>query len=280
MARVSERIRASLNPFQIQASAGGVPGQATLQIQNLGDIVDKFLVEIEGLDETWYSRSASSIALMPQASDHVQISFQPPKKKGVKARAYPFAVSVRSQSMPDQTTTVIGQLEVQPSIEFKLGVRPYRISSRRKGNFRINIASTGVSDASVVLDATDLDEGLSFTLPPDNPEVRAWETIEVPMTARPKRGSMVGERKRYDITITATDPNGKTQTANCEFNHRPFMASWRPVVRVVRALIVLAAIGTLVYFVLHWGGGWGTLTRSPQTWVDQLVRTVEGWFFK
>jgi len=36
----------------------------------------------------------------------------------------------------------------------------------------------------------------------------------------------------------------------------------------------------LIYFVLQWGGGWKTLTSSPQTWVNQLIRTVEGWFFR
>jgi len=106
-AKASERIRASLSPTALQVQAGVTPAQATLQIQNLGDIVDKFLIEIEGLDETWYSRSASSIALMPQATDEVQISFQPPKKKGVKAKEYPFAVTVRSQSTPEEATSVI-----------------------------------------------------------------------------------------------------------------------------------------------------------------------------
>jgi len=138
-AKVSERIRASLSPTQLQVQAGGVPLIATLQLQNLGDIVDKFLVEVEGLDQTWYSRSASSVALMPQATDQVQISFQPPKRKGVKARPYPFAVTVSSQSTVEEATSIIGQLEILPLIEFKLRVHPYRVSCRRKGTFRIKI---------------------------------------------------------------------------------------------------------------------------------------------
>ena len=193
-AKASERIRASLSATALQVQAGVTPVQAMLQIQNLGDIVDKFLVEIEGLDETWYSRSASSIALMPQATDQVQISFQPPKKKGVKAKEYPFAVTVRSQSTPEEATSVVGQLEVLPAVDFKLRVQPYRVSCRRKGTFRINLANTGVSDTTFVLDATDLDEGLRFRFKTDNPEVTAWNTFEVPMLARPKRGSMVGEK--------------------------------------------------------------------------------------
>ena len=275
-ATVSERIRASLSPTELQTSAGGVPVSATLQVQNLGEIVDKFLVEVEGLDEAWYSRSASSIALMPQATDQVQISFQPPKKKGVKSKAYPFAIIVRSQSSPEEATSIIGQLEVLPSAEFKLGVHPYRVSCRRKGTFRISLANTGVSSVDLTLDATDLDEGLRFRFKNENPTVAAWNTIEVPMIAKPKRGGMVGEKKRYDITITAVAGDGNPQSVNCELHHGPFIGSWRPILRVIRILIFLAILGVVIYYVLQWGGGWGMLRSDPQEWVGRLVRTVEG----
>jgi hypothetical protein len=142
----------------------------------------------------------------------------------------------------------------------------------------VNLANTNVSDVSFILEATDLDEGLRFQFKDDKPAVSAWNTVDVPMLARPKRGSTVGEKKRYDITVTARTEDGRTQTTNCEFYHNPFMTSWRPLLRVVRALIVIGAIVTLIYFILRWGGGWSTLTKSPQTWVNNLVNTVEGWF--
>ncbi len=279
-AKASERIRVSLSPTELQASAGGMPAQATLQLQNLGEIVDKFTVEIEGLEETWYSRSASSIALMPQATDQVQISFQPPKRKGVKAKVYPFAITVRSQSTPEEATSVVGQLEVQPSVEFKLGVRPHRVSCRKKGTYRINLANVGTADANFTLEATDLDEGLRFRFQPDNPVVAAWNTIEVPMLARPKRGSMVGEKKRYDITVTVIAGEGNTQSINCELNHKPFIGSWRTIFRVIKTLLILAVVVVAVYLILNLGGGWGALRSSPQTWVNQLIHTIEGWFFR
>jgi uncharacterized membrane protein len=280
VAKASERIRAALKTAYFQAYAGGTPVEATLQLQNLGEVVDKFLVEVEGLDETWYSRSASSIALMPQATDEVQIFLNPPKKKGVKAKSYPFAITVRSQSAQEEATTVVAELEVQPAVEFKLGVHPYRVSCRRKGTFKVTLTNTGVSDASLYLDGTDLDEGLKFRFKNENPEVTAWKTIEVPVVTRPKRGSTVGERKRYDITLTATTADGNTQSVNAELHHNPFIGSWRPIIRVIRAIVVLGIIGVVVYFVLKGGGGWSTLTSSPQTWVSNLVNTVEGWFFR
>jgi uncharacterized membrane protein len=279
-AKASERIGVTLSATELQLQAGGMAEVVTVQLRNLGEIVDKFLVNVEGVDETWYSRSASSIALMPENTEQVQISFQPPKKRGVKERTYPFAITVSSQSKPEDATIVTGQIEVLPLVEYKLKVAPYRVSSRRKAKYRINLANTGMSDAKVYLEATDLDEGLRFKFKQEEAVVTAWETIEIPMVARPKRGSTVGERKRYDISITTTTEDGNTQTMNCEFNHRPLMASWRPIWRLLRLIIVLGIIGIAAYYILRLGGGWRVLYDSPQTWVDQLVRTVEGWFFR
>jgi uncharacterized membrane protein len=278
--KTSERIGVSLSATELQLQAGGMPEVVTVQLRNLGEIVDKFLVQVEGIDDAWYSRSASSIALMPQTTDQVQISFQPPKQRGVRARTYPFAVTVSSQSKPEEATIITGQIAVLPLVEYKLKVAPYRVSSRRKANFRVNLANTGMSEAKIHLEATDLDEGLRFKFKEEEPVVAAWKTIEVPMVARPKRASTVGERKRYDIVITATTEDGNTQTVNCEFNHRPLMASWRPIWRLIRVIIFLGIIGVAIYYILKLGGGWRVLYNSPQTWVDQLVRTVQGWFFR
>ena len=95
--------------------------------------------------------------------------------------------------------------------------------------------------------------------------VAAWEAVEVPMVVRPKQGSTIGERKRYDIVVTATTEDGNTQTANCEFNHRQLMASWRTIWRLIRAIIILGIIGTAAYYLLKLGGGWRVLYNNPQT---------------
>lgn len=186
---------------------------------------------------------------------------------------------MRSQTIPEEVTSIVGQIEVLPLVEFKLGVNPHRISCRRKGTFRVSLASTGVTDASFTLEAIDLDEGLRFRFKKgENPVVTAWNTVEVPMIAKPKRGSMVGEKKRYDITVTATADDGKVQSVNCELNHAPLMSSWRPILRLIRVIIVLAILGVAVYYILRLGGGFGTLTKSPQTWVNQLSHTITSWF--
>ena len=272
--KTSDRIRVLVLPAELEVTAGTVPVTSTVEIQNMGEIVDKFLVEIEGLEKSWYSQSASSVALMPQATDQVQVSFHPPKMKGVRSGTYPFAVVVRSHSRQEESTIAGGQLEILPSAEFTLKVAPMRISCRRKARFRINLVNRGVSNAEVFIEATDYDENLRFRIKNNSPTVEAWQTAEVPIVARPKRGSIVGERKRHDITISARTVDGPPQSVHCEMHHRPFLSSWRP----VKIFIILIIAGIVLNYIVGLGGGWISLFKNPQEWFYEAVRHVKGWF--
>ncbi|MFO8101343.1 MAG: hypothetical protein R6U37_04120 [Dehalococcoidia bacterium] len=266
----SERIRATLSPPSVQVTAGVVPAMASLQLQNLGEIVDKFMVEIVGLDHDWYNRSASSVALMPQATDQVQLTFQPPKKEGVREGKYPFAVVVRSESVPDDVMSVLGELEVVPAPEFKLQVRPVRVTCRRKGRFRVGLENTGVSDIDIGFEVTDLEEGCRFKFENDALTLPAWRKLEIPMITRPKRGWFVGEMKLYNITVTALGSD-ITNMANCDLTHKPLFKSWRSLFRLIRAIAVIAVVIVAVYLAIHWGGGWDALLDDPGQWADDLV---------
>jgi hypothetical protein len=278
-ARISDKISLSLSPTSLKAQAGIVPAQALVQVKNLSEIVDKFIIEVEGLDETWYSRSASSIALMPQASDQVSIMFQPQKKKGVRSGIYPFGITVRSQSTAGVSATVVGQLEILPATEFKIKIRPFRTTAMRKATYQVNLANTGVSDAEITLEASDLDEGCKFQFKPSKLLLGAWNSIDVPFVIRPKkRGWIIGAIKRFDVTVTATPENGMPQTATCEFNHSPLMKSWKPIWRLIKILIALAVIIVAIYYILKLGGGWSAFRHSPGDWFDKAIKTIEGWF--
>ncbi len=273
----SDRIKVTLSTAQLQANAGGMPAPLAVKVENMGQIVDKFLVEVQGIDESWYTRSASSIALMPQANSQVQVALQPPKRKPVREGTYPFAVTVRSQAQPQDATTVLAQLRINPLVEYKVQIRPFRISARGKGTFNVTLSNTGVSDVALSLDATDLDDGLSFRFKKEAPVIPAWSSLDVSMVAKQKKGMPLGDKKRFDITVNAREPEGKCQTGACELHVSP-VSSWKLVWRIVRAVIVLGIIFVVVFFVLKWGGGVGQLVKSPKTWVNQFTQTIEGWF--
>jgi len=196
----------------------------------------------------------------------------------VRQETYPFAISVQSQATPGDATIILGQLEILPLVEFKAAVRPFRVTCRSKGKYVLSLTNTGVSPIKFSLSASDLDDGLRFKFKEENPNVPAWNTLDIPVQAKPKRSSFIGEKKRFDITMTAKPEGKMAQTANGELNHAPWFTSWRPILRTIRIIIALVIVVLAVYFILRAGGGLSTLLDSPATWVDKFVATIESWF--
>jgi hypothetical protein len=103
----------------------------------------------------------------------------------------------------------------------------------------------------VVLDTTDLDEGLIFKFKNKEPALAAWQEIEVPVVAKPKKGGLVGEKKRFDITITSHEAGGNTQTVNSELYYNPLISSWKTIFKAIRRLIFLAIIVVIVVLIIN-----------------------------
>jgi hypothetical protein len=88
------------------------------------------------------------------------------------------------------------------------------------------------------------------------------------MIAKPKRGSFVGEEKRYDIVVDIAGSEVTTQPANCQLHHKPFIRSWG---RIIRTFIALALIAIVLYILIQLGGGWSKLIHHPGDWWETLV---------
>jgi hypothetical protein len=277
--RYSNRILAVIEPNVLIIAAGIEQKVATLEVQNIGTIVDKFSIEIEGLAENWYSIPAPLVAIMPNTKEQARIFFHPPKTSGVISGNYPFAVTLRSQSIPEDSSCIIGQLEILPSIDYSIDIKPYRSLCRGNCTFQILISNKNVSEANLFFDVTDLDNGLRYKLENESPVIRPWQKISVPMLVKPKRNSIIGDLKRYDISVTAKTDTGQTQIARCQLDHKPWLSSWRLIVRTIKYIVVIGIIGLAVYYIIRVGGGWGSLVRDPQTWVDGIIRHFRGWFY-
>jgi hypothetical protein len=272
---MSSRIKVNLAPSTLQVNAGGEPIEASITVQNLGDIVDRFSFQLDDLDPAWFTLSESGVSLFPNDRAQVRIKFQVPKKAGIKSGTYPFNLRVVSDSNRDEYSAVQGNLEVSPLAEFHLDMSPKRVETRKRAEYRITLANSGTSDLTFDLKARDTEEGCHFWFTPQNPVVPAWKTVVVKLTGQPKRRPWLGEKKRYDFTLAA-NIQGKTESRslNGELIYRPRWRSLRPLWRVLRIFLILAAIAGAIYFVLWLGGGLGQLLDDPGQWLSQAKDTL------
>jgi hypothetical protein len=272
---MSDRIKVKLTPAVLQMNAGGEPIEASITVQNLGDIVDRFSFQLDDLDPAWYTFSEPGVSLFPNDKAQVQIKFQVLKKEGIKSGAYPFNLRVVSDSNPDEYTVVQGSLEVSPLAEFHLDMNPKRVETRKRAEYRITLANSGTADLTFNLKARDTEEGCRFWFTPQNPVVPAWQTVVVKLIGQPKRRPWLGENKRYNFTL-AVNIEGKkeSKSLNGELIYRPRWRSLRPLWHVLRILLILAAIAGAIYFILWLGGGLGQLLDNPGQWLIQAKDTL------
>src|SRR6266705_2501179 len=90
MADTLQRLQVELGPSRVEVEPGATPAEATVTLQNLGNVV--------GLDPEWFTAPVASVALFPQDRDQLHLTFHPPRRPGVKAGTYPFKVVVRARS--------------------------------------------------------------------------------------------------------------------------------------------------------------------------------------
>ena len=90
-----DTLNVEVNPSKIEIEPGATPVEVTVSIQNLGDVVEQYTVEVTGLDSDWFTAPVASIGLFPQDKEQVKVRFHPPKRQGLRAGAYPFKVVVR-----------------------------------------------------------------------------------------------------------------------------------------------------------------------------------------
>lgn len=272
---MSDRIKVKLAPSSLQVNAGGEPIEASITVQNLGDIVDRFSFQLDDLDPAWYTLSEPGVSLFPNDKAQVRIKFQVPKKEGIKSGAYPFDLRVSSDSNPEEYSIVQGSLELSPLAEFHLDMSPKRVETRKSAEYRITLANSGTSDLTFDLGARDTEEGCRFWFTPQNPVVPAWKTVVVKLMGQPKRRPWLGENKRYNFTLAANVQGKKeSKSLNGELIYRPRWRSLRPLWRVLRIFLILAAIAGAVYFILWLGGGLGQLLDNAGQWLIQAKDTL------
>ena len=277
--KYSNRILVSMQPKALQVEAGGAPVEALLEVMNASNIVDEFSLELVGLPESWYNFLVPSVALMPHTREQVRVKFHPPRTPGVRSGSYSFAIVLRSQSLIGDYASVTAQLDILPALEYAITVKPFRILFRRTCTFQVKITNKDVSNAVLFLDIADADNGLYFKFKKDNLIVPPWQNIEFPVVVRTRRNSLIGDIKRYEITVTASTDAGQTQSARCQVDHKPLLSSWRLITRTLRYVLLVGVVAGLLYYFIRLGGGWSSLVRDPQTWLEGTIRHIKGWFY-
>jgi hypothetical protein len=238
---VGSDLLVDITPSKIEVEPGATPAEAVVVIQNLGDLVEQYTVEVIGLDSDWYTAPVASVGLFPQDRDQVRVTFHPPKRPGLRAGAYHFKVRVRSRSGGTERTAE-GVLDVRGYAVFRLDMAPRRQKARGKGQFKIQLSNSGTADTRVALTAADNEEKCRFRFGSEDAVlIPAAGKIDVPLTVIPKRRPWFGQDATHAFTVNARPDGsrGEPQTVQGSYVYQPFMKSLAWLRKLVIALVVI-----------------------------------------
>jgi hypothetical protein len=244
---LSDKLLLQLNTSQVTMEPGGTPFELVATVQNMGQAVDQYTVELTGLEREWFTASVTSVGIFPGDHERVSISLHPPKRPGLRAGAYPFRLNVRSQANGAQESTD-GVLQVRGMAVYRVDIVPRRLTARGKGTFKVQIANTGNADVRLALEARDAENACRIDLPDPEPLVTAGNKKEVTVRVRPNKRPWVGAEKAYDFTVTAKpqDAGGEPQTVAAQFTHKPLFGSWSPLFTLGKIAVVCILLIGLV----------------------------------
>jgi hypothetical protein len=122
------------------------PGGETVcevRIENTGDLVDQFTIDVVGPAHAWADVEPALVNLLPGDEETVRVTFRPPRSSDVAAGAVPFALRVRSREDPNGSRVDEGHVQIAPFDELVAELVPTTAYGRRKAKFRLAVDNLG-----------------------------------------------------------------------------------------------------------------------------------------
>ena len=80
---MQERLSLSLDPAYVSLTAGGSPASVTVNLSNRSDVVDQFVVTVEGAGADWFDVAPDMVSLFPGEAGKVTVNLHPPRRDSV-----------------------------------------------------------------------------------------------------------------------------------------------------------------------------------------------------
>lgn len=142
--------------------APGDTAQVRVTLTNIGRVVDAFTLEVQGIDPAWYTLADTEVRMFPGQAITTVLHLRPPAQ-GALAGAYQVIVMAVSRDDPNEQASAAIMLAVGATGSISLDMQPGRVVAH-EGLYAIALTNLGNSPVPVVLEASDPDEALRYTL--------------------------------------------------------------------------------------------------------------------
>lgn len=240
---MSFTIRLSQDLTAVEAGAT-VP--LSIEVTNKGDEVDRFEMQVEGLDPEWTATPEPVFNVGGRETNSQKVFFKPPRASESLAGNYPFVVRVRSLNSGD-SRTVQGVLQVKAFNHLSMELTPKKGSVtpfRHLQPFTLAVMNLGNTEHTLQLSGADPEESCAYEFAGDQITVGPGQQKEVEVAIRATNGGLITSTQLFGFIITARSIQNPNITASTQgqLERRPLISPG------TLLLVVVAVVAILLWF--------------------------------
>ncbi len=237
-----------------------VPGGAatiTVEVRNLGSVVDRYRCEIVGMDPAWVTVSPASIELFPPRDSgepsrgeptrtdppsvgRFTVSIHPPRSSAATAGPWTFGAKVQSEHDPGNRLVEEGTVVFLPFGALEADLRPAIAAGRFGAKTTLALANRGNRPETVEVSASDRADKISFDIRPTTLSLAAGEAATVPIRLSAGGAKLVGgtDTRPFNVLVRAGSVDTPPVALTGTLEKRAIIPSGIPV-----AIATLVALG-------------------------------------
>ena len=233
---------ASLESKTLSVEPGSV-ATVRVKIQNTGQVVDEFTVDVLGDAAGWSAATPPMVRLFPGQEEIVTVAIRPPRSAQTRAGEIPFAVRVQSREDPQGSTVEEGRVTVGSFAEAAAELIPRNSRGSRRGSHEVVVDNGGNAPMQAALTAGDQDKQLDFTLSPATLTVAPGSAGFARLRVRPKQTFWRGQPKTKAFQVMVQPDGRQPIVLDGSLVQGPMLAPWMvPVAMGLVALLIAAAL--------------------------------------
>lgn len=235
--------------------APGSTAAFSVEVANLGTVVDRYRCEIVGIDPAWVTVSPTSIELFPQNGDarrsdsppsigRFTVNLHPPRVPAAVAGPWPIAARVTSEHDATSRRVEETTVAILPFGALETDLHPSIAGGRLGAGAIVQIVNQGNRPETVVLSGSDPAAKIAFEFRPPSANLSPGESLGV--AARLSAGGLklLGgtETRPFKIEVRPSAPDTAIQVLSGTFERRALIPPGLPAAAAVVAALALAAV--------------------------------------
>ena len=238
---------ASLDTADVQLDPGDVIA-IPVQVQNTGEIVEGYRVEVVGAPSAWAEVEPQTFSLYPGTSATATVTFHPPRSSAVPAGEQQFGVVVTPTEHPDEAVVPEGVIEVLPFLETVAELVPRTSQGRSRGKHQAAVDNRGNVPVTTKLDGRDDGNKLDVATRPPAITVNPGEARFVDVRVRPQKRIWRGAPVTHPFMVVVSAQETSSVTLDGTYVQQPTIPSWLP--KLLAALLALAIALVALWFLV------------------------------